>query len=465
MAADYSDTLFVTGEGAPMKFYIAPGKEKQELKPLIEKGGGVVTGNEDKAKSIQLSTSSPAPAGSTPFQYVHDCISENRLLPLATYSSYRRSLDSDAINEEDAEDSGENEISMSKERMHENERTTHVKATIQRGRHPYNAEEDKKILNYVELYAGPAYGGTTGNRLWQHMEKMGVTSHTWQSMKSRYKRFIQPADAKPKRKNKPELEMESAEGRRNNKEGKKKTKKRVDESESESEDESDSDSSFDGELFKAGEVVERRRDATPARRLPSKRRTLASLLPARTLPKRKESPSKARRDVATSAPQLSSSARKKRESPPVKSDNPSKRKKLLTPFPWNSRNEDGRSTSSSHRNRHSNGSTPRSRRCLNEPMGRAKREEELRTRIKRIMSAYSKSHEQVSEALRCMSGNFDDACHFLEHNCSKTGQPPWTEEDDALLLSKSRAGKTLLLRKRSDLDVSRRIKFLESKPV
>ena len=36
MAADYSDTLFVTGEGAPMKFYIAPGKEKQELKPLIE---------------------------------------------------------------------------------------------------------------------------------------------------------------------------------------------------------------------------------------------------------------------------------------------------------------------------------------------------------------------------------------------------------------------------------------------
>ena len=80
-----------------------------------------------------------------------------------------------------------------------------------------------------------------------------------------------------------------------------------------------------------------RRDATPARRLPSKRRTLASLLPARTLPKRKESPSKARRDVATSAPQLSSSARKKRESPPVKSDNPSKRKKLLTPFPWNSR--------------------------------------------------------------------------------------------------------------------------------
>ena len=76
-----------------------------------------MTGNEDKAKSIQLvrspdashkrkrfasrtrrlSTSSPAPAGSTPFQYVHDCISENRLLPLATYSSYRRSLDSDAI--------------------------------------------------------------------------------------------------------------------------------------------------------------------------------------------------------------------------------------------------------------------------------------------------------------------------------------------------------------------------------
>ena len=41
---------------------------------------------------------------------------------------------------------------------------------------------------------------------------------------------------------------------------------------------------------------------------------------------------------------------------------------------------------------------------------------------KRIMSAYSKSHEQVSEALRCMSGNFDDACHFLEHNCSKTGK-------------------------------------------
>lgn len=51
------------------------------------------------------------------------------------------------------------------------------------GRVPYTAEDDAAILSYVSKHKADV----GGNRLWQEMEKQRVTSHTWQSMKYRYR--------------------------------------------------------------------------------------------------------------------------------------------------------------------------------------------------------------------------------------------------------------------------------------
>lgn len=51
------------------------------------------------------------------------------------------------------------------------------------GRQAYNPREDAAILKYVHLRKSEV----KGNRLWQQMEKESVTTHSWQSMKARYK--------------------------------------------------------------------------------------------------------------------------------------------------------------------------------------------------------------------------------------------------------------------------------------
>lgn len=51
------------------------------------------------------------------------------------------------------------------------------------GRLPYTGEEDAAILSYVSKCKEEI----GGNRIWQEMEKERVTSHSWQSMKFRYR--------------------------------------------------------------------------------------------------------------------------------------------------------------------------------------------------------------------------------------------------------------------------------------
>lgn len=51
------------------------------------------------------------------------------------------------------------------------------------GRVAYTPEDDAAILRYVSKQKTEI----GGNRLWQEMEKQHVTSHSWQSMKYRYR--------------------------------------------------------------------------------------------------------------------------------------------------------------------------------------------------------------------------------------------------------------------------------------
>lgn len=62
-------------------------------------------------------------------------------------------------------------------------KSTDVIISLYLGRIPYTAEEDDAILTYVSKHKADI----GGNRLWQEMEKQRVTSHSWQSMKYRYR--------------------------------------------------------------------------------------------------------------------------------------------------------------------------------------------------------------------------------------------------------------------------------------
>uniref|UniRef100_A0AAQ5Y7V3 Telomeric repeat-binding factor 2-interacting protein 1 n=1 Tax=Amphiprion ocellaris TaxID=80972 RepID=A0AAQ5Y7V3_AMPOC len=154
----YSPVLFMNVDGEPMSFFLRPGPTKRKLQPLITAGGGrlsnvqqpgvILLMDPEERSSIPESTSH----WYVSIQYIHDCIEKNEQLDLEDYR-----LNPGVVQRSSAR--------------------------LNRSRLPYTPEDDAAILNYVSKHKTE----TGGNRLWQQMEKQDVTSHSWQSMKYRYK--------------------------------------------------------------------------------------------------------------------------------------------------------------------------------------------------------------------------------------------------------------------------------------
>ncbi|XP_051931650.1 telomeric repeat-binding factor 2-interacting protein 1 isoform X2 [Hippocampus zosterae] len=163
-----SPVLFMTVEGEPMSFYLRPGPIKKELQPLITAGGGTMC-NVQKPGSILLID--PEEKGAVnegtahryvSMQYIHDCVEKDEQLNL---DDYRMKAGT-----------GPNHSP----KFNEGNRMSPGNSG---GRQAYNPSEDAAILKYVHLRKSEV----KGNRLWQQMEKERVTTHSWQSMKARYK--------------------------------------------------------------------------------------------------------------------------------------------------------------------------------------------------------------------------------------------------------------------------------------
>uniref|UniRef100_A0A7N8XFS8 Telomeric repeat-binding factor 2-interacting protein 1 n=1 Tax=Mastacembelus armatus TaxID=205130 RepID=A0A7N8XFS8_9TELE len=158
---DISPVLFMTVDGEPMSFFLRPGPIKRKLQPLITAGGGLLCNIQQPGAHLLIDPKERGSIAETTahwyvsIQYIHDCIEKGEQLNLEDYR-----LIPEVVPRHSAR------LNSSKE-----------------GRVAFTSEEDAAILSYVSKHLKEI----GGNRLWQEMEKQHVTSHSWQSMKYRYR--------------------------------------------------------------------------------------------------------------------------------------------------------------------------------------------------------------------------------------------------------------------------------------
>ncbi|XP_073324596.1 telomeric repeat-binding factor 2-interacting protein 1 [Pagrus major] len=163
-----SPVLFMDVDGEPMSFFLRPGPVKRKLQPLITAGGGLLCNIQQPGAILLID---PEERGSftettahwyVSTQYIDDCVEKDEQLNLEDYR-----LNPEVAHRKSA-------------RINNNKESS---SGLSVGRVSYTAEDDAAILTYVSNHKTEI----GGNRLWQEMEKQRVTTHSWQSMKYRYR--------------------------------------------------------------------------------------------------------------------------------------------------------------------------------------------------------------------------------------------------------------------------------------
>ncbi|XP_059183374.1 telomeric repeat-binding factor 2-interacting protein 1 [Centropristis striata] len=182
-----SPVLFMTTDGEPMSFYLRPGPAKQNIAPLISAGGGMMCKVQQPGAILLIDPEEKSSIRETSghwyvsTQFIHDCIEKEEQLDLEDYR-----ITPEVAPRQSARLSNKRDSS---------------------GRTPYTAAEDKAILSHVSKHKAEV----KGNRLWQQMEKLRVTNHSWQSMKYRYKVRLAKLQSEAEKKATAEKESEAAE--------------------------------------------------------------------------------------------------------------------------------------------------------------------------------------------------------------------------------------------------------------
>ncbi|XP_041747822.1 telomeric repeat-binding factor 2-interacting protein 1 [Coregonus clupeaformis] len=170
-----SPVLFLTVDGEPMRFFLRPGPIKVQLQPIIKAGGGLVCRAQEPGAFLLVdpeemgSVAGSAAHWYVSTQYIRDCMEKNQQLEV---DDYRFKPDNVQVNVQ----------------------TRSAKQRVGRsGRLGYTPEEDEAIVSYICERKREAQG----NRVWQEMEKKGLTCHTWQSMKDRYRKQLSHRQPEP----------------------------------------------------------------------------------------------------------------------------------------------------------------------------------------------------------------------------------------------------------------------------
>ncbi|XP_062842748.1 telomeric repeat-binding factor 2-interacting protein 1 [Trichomycterus rosablanca] len=164
--SDTSPVLFLNVKGEPMRFFVRPGPTKVQLQPLITNGGGILCRTQEPNAILLADPGeiSAAAEGASQFyistQYIRDCVIQNKQLDI---EGYRFS------------------------NLQPVQTRTASRKQKGAGRMGYSLEDDSAILNFIAKHQHDA----KGNRVWQEMERQGITSHSWQSMKDRFLKHLQ----------------------------------------------------------------------------------------------------------------------------------------------------------------------------------------------------------------------------------------------------------------------------------
>ncbi|XP_063189259.1 telomeric repeat-binding factor 2-interacting protein 1 [Chroicocephalus ridibundus] len=162
MAAGRSRSLFLWDDGSPMRFYVRPGLAKLRLAPLVLAGGGRLCRVQEPGAVLLAQRGEAAPAGAVSTEYVTECVERNRRLPLEPFRLP----------------------------------PAPPPAASPRGRLAFTEAEDAALLRAVRG-RGEARAG--GRALWKELERAGLTRHSWQAMRERYRRHLRPRLGEPRR--------------------------------------------------------------------------------------------------------------------------------------------------------------------------------------------------------------------------------------------------------------------------
>ncbi|NXV16527.1 TE2IP protein, partial [Cepphus grylle] len=160
--AGRSRSLFLWDDGSPMRFYVRPGLAKLRLAPLVLAGGGRLCRVQEPGAVLLAQRGEAAPAGAVSTEYVTECVERNRRLPLEPFRLPAAS----------------------------------PPAASPRGRLAFTEAEDAALLRAVRG-RGEARAG--GRALWKELERAGLTRHSWQAMRDRYRRHLRPRLGEPRR--------------------------------------------------------------------------------------------------------------------------------------------------------------------------------------------------------------------------------------------------------------------------
>ncbi|NWQ65355.1 TE2IP protein, partial [Neopipo cinnamomea] len=135
-----SRSLFLWDDGRPMRFYVRPGLSKLRLAPLVLAGGGQLCRVQEPGAVLLAEPGEAAPGGAVSTQYVTECVERNERLPLEPFV-----------------------LPAAPPR---------AAAAAPRGRLAFTKAEDAALL--------------------RALERSGLTRHSWQAMRDRFRRHLRP---------------------------------------------------------------------------------------------------------------------------------------------------------------------------------------------------------------------------------------------------------------------------------
>ena len=165
-------TIFKHENGQSIIFSMPFSDERQEIVPLIQDHGGVITSRGSIDIRLAVTGKKVHSEGLVSTKFIRDCIEKGVLLDSEKYKIHPEEM----VQPEDIEDITSNILNVCDKGFS--------------GRKAYLLDEDMAILKY--LLDNDEVKNSTGNKVWKDMEDKKTTSHSWQSMRSRFRQRILP---------------------------------------------------------------------------------------------------------------------------------------------------------------------------------------------------------------------------------------------------------------------------------